>query len=159
VAQPVLRDALKHADVFKGLTEDELSKVEKLCRTDQVAEGVLILEEDKKGGSVFLLLSGRVDIEIRPPFDAKAAQRIATIKPGELFGEITLVDGFLRSANARAVESCTIASIDDAKLRDLMERETAVGYKVMKNLARVLAGRVRDTNMRLRNTLSEMLYY
>ncbi len=154
-----MRDSLKRSGVFQGLDDRELALIEALCDRKEIAEGTLILEEDGKGGQVFLLLSGRVDIEIRAPFDGKRAQKIATLRSGELFGEVSLVDGFLRSANARAAESCTVLCLDDKKLRALMESDPALGFKVMKNLARVLATRIRDTNMKLRNTLSEITYY
>lgn len=154
-----VRDALKRSGVFQGLDEGELERIEALCERKQFPEGALIVEEDGRGGQVFLLLTGRVDIEIRPPFDGKRAQKIATLRSGELFGEVSLVDGFLRSANARAAEACSVLSIDDSKLRAVMDADPALGFKVMKNLARILATRIRDTNMKLRNTLSEIQYY
>jgi CRP-like cAMP-binding protein len=154
-----IHDALRRSGVFQGLDDRELSKIEALCERREFVDGTLIVQEDSKGGQVFLLLSGRVHIEVRSPFEAGRSQTIATLRGGELFGEVSLADGFLRSANARAAERTEVLSIDDAKLRAAMEADTTLGYKVMKNLARVLATRIRDTNMKLRNTLSEITYY
>ena len=154
-----VRDALAKSDVFQGLSDAHLALIEPLCKPATFEEGALVLEEDGRGGACFILVAGRVDIEIRPPFETKAPQRIATLKPGSLFGEVSLLDGFLRSANARASERSEVLAIDDKGLRALLEREPAIGFRVMKNLARILAERLRDMNMRLRNTLSEMLYY
>jgi CRP/FNR family transcriptional regulator, cyclic AMP receptor protein len=153
------RDALHRSGVFQGLDEKELAKIEALCERREFADGTLIVQEDQKGGQVFLLLSGRVSIEVRSPFEAGRAQTIATLRSGELFGEVSLADGFLRSANTRAAEKCEVLSIDDGKLRAAMEDDPALGFKVMKNLARVLAARIRDTNMKLRNTLTEITNY
>jgi len=154
-----VHEALKRSGVFQGLDDSDLSKIEPLCAEKTFEEGALILEEDGRGGQVFVLVSGRVDIEVRAPFDQQKSQKIATLRSGELFGEVSLVDGFLRSANARAAERCSLLSIDDQKLRALMDADHKVGYKVMKNVSRILAARIRDTNMKLRNTLSEITYY
>jgi CRP/FNR family transcriptional regulator, cyclic AMP receptor protein len=153
------RDALHRSGVFQGLDDKELAKIEALCERRVFPDGTLIVQEDQKGGQVFLLLAGRVNIEVRSPFEQGRTQTIATLRSGELFGEVSLADGFLRSANARAAEGCEVLSLDDAKLRAAMDADPALGYKVMKNLARVLATRIRDTNMKLRNTLSEITYY
>jgi CRP-like cAMP-binding protein len=152
-------EVLRRSGVFQGLSEEELARIEALCEKRDFAEGTLIVEEDGRADQIFVILTGRVDIEIRSPEGGKRAQKIATLRAGELFGEVSLVDGFLRSANARAADPCAVISIDDAKLRALMEAQPSLGYKVMKNLARVLAMRIRDTNLKLRNTLSEIQYY
>ena len=52
----------------------------------------------------------------------------------------------------------TYPVIPDGKLVDLMEQDHTVGYKVMKNVAHVLAARIRETNLRLRNAISDVLY-
>ena len=44
------------------------------------------------------------------------------------------------------------------RLLDLMDQDHTVGYKVMKNVAHVLAARIRETNLRLRNAITDVLY-
>ena len=154
-----VREALRRSGVFQGLSDEELGKVEALCLKREFREGELIIEEDRKGSYVFLILAGRVQIEVRSPFDPKRSQPIALLRSGELFGEVSLVDGFLHSANARAAERCEVLALDDGKLRALMDSDPALGFTIMKNLARILAARLRETNMKLRNTLSEITYY
>jgi hypothetical protein len=43
-------------------------------------------------------------------------------------------------------------------LRRLLEENPALGYRVMENVARLLAGRIRETNLKLRNTIANLLY-
>ena len=120
-------------------------------------EDQVIVEEDKRGTHCFFMLSGRVDIEIRSPFGS-ATQKIATIKRGEMFGELSLVDGFLRSATARASDEVVALGFDNERLEALMEEDPRIGFLVMRNLANVLSSRIRNTNLRLRNALSDLLY-
>ena len=105
------------------------------------------------------LVEGRVDIEIRSSFAGKGTQRIATLKRGETFGELSLVDGYLRSATAKAVDKVTVLSFPNDKLESLMESDPRAGYRIMRNIANVLSSRIRNTNMKLRNALTDILYY
>jgi len=159
MANPTHVELLKHSDMFRGLDEAELSRVTDLGEVASFGAGEVILEEDKRGKRCFFLLSGRVDIEIRPPFAAQSPQKLATVKRGDVFGELALVDGFLRSATCRAVEEVEALAFDNAALEALMEREPRIGFRVMRNIASVLSARIRTTNMKLRNALSDVFFY
>ena len=104
------RNLLKHSKVFDALSDEQLDRVVALGQVESFPEGAVIVEEDKAGKSCYFLIQGRVDIEIRSPFGGSdKVQKIATIKRGEMFGELSLVDGFLRSASA-PVLICTPTS-------------------------------------------------
>ena len=154
------RNLLKHSQVFEGLTDEQLDRVAALGEVETFPEDAVIVEEDKAGKSCYFVIQGRVDIEIRSPFGGSdKVQKIATIKRGEMFGELSLVDGFLRSASARAAEAIEVLAFENAKLEHLMEEDPRIGYQIMRNVANVLSSRIRTTNMKLRNTLSDILYY
>lgn len=155
-------ELLRRSDVFRGLSDEQLGRVLALGQQRQFGEGETIVREDEQGQTCFFLLGGRVDIEVSAPFAGGAkgnAQRLATIKRGEMFGELSLVDGFLRSASARAADAVDALSFDNAELGGLMENDPAIGYRIMHNIANVLSGRIRSTNMKLRNALSDIFYY
>ena len=154
------RNLLKHSQVFEGLTDEQLDRVAALGEVETFPEDAVIVEEDKAGKSCYFVIQGRVDIEIRSPFGGSdKVQKIATIKRGEMFGELSLVDGFLRSASARAVEAIEVLAFENTRLEQLMEDDPRIGYQIMRNVANVLSSRIRTTNMKLRNTLSDILYY
>ncbi|MCO5165793.1 MAG: cyclic nucleotide-binding domain-containing protein [Planctomycetes bacterium] len=152
-------ELLKRSDIFGGLSDEQLARVLELARPQVFSEGQTIIEEDQRGTDCHFLLAGRVDIEIRAPFAGRGPQRIATLKVGEMFGELSLVDGFLRSATARAVEPTEVLSFENTALEALMEQDPRIGYRIMRNVANVLAARMRTTNMKLRNALSDVFYY
>lgn len=159
MSDDAVKDLLKRSDVFSGLGEPQIDAVMGLGTRETLPAGTVIVEEDKQGTSCFFLLQGRVDIEIRPPFAGGGPQKLATIKRGEMFGELSLVDGFLRSATARAADEIELLRFDNEALGKLMEEDTQIGYRIMKNVANVLSGRIRSTNMKLRNALSDIFYY
>lgn len=149
---------LQESDLFRGLDAAQLARVAVLAESRPFADGDAVVFEDQPGGELFVIASGRFEITISPPFGGGESQRICTLEPGELFGEVSLVDGFRRSATVRALGASHVVAIADDRLRRLMEEDAKIGYHVMRNLARVLAARIRDTNLKLRNTLSNLLY-
>ncbi len=152
-------EALKRSDVFAGLSDEQLASVAALGEQRTYEEGAVIVEEDTKAEACFFLMGGRVDIEVRASYSGRGPQKLATLKRGEMFGELSLVDGFLRSASARAVDAVELLAFDNAKLEGLMGEDPAAGYTIMRNIADVLSSRIRSTNMKLRNALSDILYY
>jgi CRP-like cAMP-binding protein len=152
-------EALKRSDVYAGLSDEQLKAVLALAEERSYAEGVTIVEEDSRAEACFFLTSGRVDIEVRGSYAGRGPQRLATLKRGEMFGELSLVDGFLRSATARAADPVTALVFENVKLEAFMQADPAAGYRIMRNVANVLAGRMRTMNMKLRNALSDILYY
>ena len=151
------RELLKRSQVFAGLDEDQLDRVHALAEAASFAEDEVIVEEDKQGVECYFVVSGRVDIIVRSPF-GNASQKIAQIKRGEMFGELSLVDGFLRSATAKASDPVSALRFSNAKLEELMDNDPRIGFTIMRNLANVLSSRIRNTNMKLRNALSDILY-
>lgn len=152
-------ELLKRSDIFAGLGDEQLARVIELAQPQVFAEGQMILEEDQRGTNCYFVMAGRVDIEVRPSFAGRAGQKIATVKVGEMFGELSLVDGFLRSASVRAVEPTEALAFANAALEQLMQEDPTIGYRIMRNIANVLAARIRTTNMKLRNALSDVFYY
>lgn len=151
------RELLKRSQVFSGLDDEQLARLHALAEPCGFEENEVIVEEDKQGVDCYFVLGGRVDIIIRSPFGS-ASQKIAQIKRGEMFGELSLVDGFLRSATAKASDPVSALRFSNAKLEELMDDDPRIGFTIMRNLANVLSSRIRNTNMKLRNALSDILY-
>lgn len=151
------RELLKRSQVFAGLDDEQLTRVLDLGEACAFPENEVIVIEDKQGVDCYFVLGGRVGIEIQSPFGS-ATQKIATIKRGEMFGELSLVDGFLRSATARANDEVVALRFNNARLEELMEDDPRIGFRIMRNLANVLSSRIRNTNMKLRNALSDIIY-
>jgi CRP-like cAMP-binding protein len=150
------REVLKKCEIFDGLSEAELDKVEALVEAVTFESGNYLMKEDEKGGRFYVVLKGRVEVEIQHPA-TKEQTKIASVRAGELLGEMCLVDGTRRSASGRAAGEVKAIAIEDAKLRALMDSDPAIGYRLMRSIARLLASRVRDTNLRLRNALADII--
>lgn len=146
--------ALKDIDLFEGLTEDELRAICELGRVDPYPQGTLVFEEDSDGTEVFIVLSGRVGIELTLTSSSRP-EVIHTVRARDIFGELALIDGHRRSAAARALGETELLVLPRAALKDHLKANEHVGLVVMSNLARILSTRLRKTDLSLRDVLSQ----
>lgn len=145
------QDTIGSAPLFKNLTPRELSAIAELSRSRTYDAGETVFSEGSYGDEVCILVNGmiRIELTIRGETECATVQRFTA---GQVFGEISLADRRNRSATAECETSCEIVAIPCKDLLDLFEKNHGIGYAVMKNLATVLATRLRKTNSQLIST-------
>lgn len=156
---------LKQADIFYQFTATQLEQVATLCQEITFQEGEVIFLEGSDSDELYIIVQGAVDIQVNPalvstpnahPIEQSQPITITTLKRGQSFGEITLVDQGLRSATARAaINNTRLLVIPSGKLLLLCDTEPKLGYRMMHNLAADLALKIRSTDLLLRE---ELLY-
>ena len=150
---------LKQADIFYQFTSTQLELVANLCQERAYALGEVILEEGANSKELYIITHGEVEILVNPaivggPEAPQGTVTIATLRRGQSFGEIALVDEGLRSATVRAAQkNTTLLVISRDKLLMLCETYPQLGYRLMYNLAADLAMKIRNTDLRIRETL------
>lgn len=151
---------LKQSDTFCDLTLTQLEMVESLCEDHQYDAGEIITHENDGDDDLFLIMEGEVDIQVNPSLvdpDPKAITEpitISTLRRGQTFGEIALVDQGLRTATCRAVSPQThLLSISRSRLLRLCSTYPELGYRVMFNLASDLSQKIRSADLRIREEL------
>jgi CRP-like cAMP-binding protein len=145
------KEQLEKNDLAAGLDAGELDRLYALFEQRSVRAGTVVFEEESRGRELFFICEGRVEIVIRGLGDDANRMVVNELRPGQCFGEMALVDGAPRSAQARAKDDCVLLMLREANFRMLAEKETRIGYVVMRNLASTVASRLRTTNLRLRN--------
>lgn len=146
---------LKQSDVFHQFTQTQLELVANLCQEKSIPAGETIFEENSNSKELYVILQGDVEILINPGL-VSAREKvektlIATMRRGQSFGEIALVDEGLRSATARAGNrEVRLLVIPREKLIMLCETYPQLGYRLMHNLAADLAMKMRNTDLRIR---------
>jgi len=87
--------------------------------------------------------------------ESGGAMTIATLRRGQSFGEVALVDEGLRSASARCSRQDThLIVIPRDKLMLLCDTYPQLGYRLMRNLAADLAMKIRHTDLQVREQLT-----
>ena len=98
---------LKRTDIFYDLSEEQLKLVAELCHEVHYRTGEMIFEEQSASDELYIIARGEIEILVDPSLieAGPASPRpitIATMRAGQAFGEIALVDQGLRSAGARS---------------------------------------------------------
>lgn len=138
-------------ELSAGLTPAEVDALYELFEQRSVREGAVIFEEESRGRELFFVCEGRVEIVMRGLREDDKRMVVNDVRSGQCFGEMALVDGAPRSAQARAKDDCVLLMLREANFRVLAEKHPRIGYVVMRNLASTVASRLRTTNLRLRN--------
>jgi CRP-like cAMP-binding protein len=153
---------LKQADIFYQFTPTQMELVADLCHEQSYQTGDVIFEENSDSDELYIIAQGEVDILVNPslvsdhPESAHQPVTIATLRRGQSFGEIALVDRGLRSATARSAQNNTrLLALPRDRLMLLCDTYPQLGYRLMKNLAADLALKIRSTDLRIRE---EVLY-
>jgi CRP-like cAMP-binding protein len=99
-----------------------------------------------------MILEGSVRISKQIPGVGEEA--LAVLKSGTYFGEMALIDGKPRSADAIANDAVTVYSIDATAFHNLLRTDPDLSYHILMQFVRTLARRLRDTNERIRSFLA-----
>jgi len=125
--------ALSRVPLFAGLEPSALEALEALTFQRVFPPGETIIEEGRTGNGLFVVLSGRVEVL------KGATQVIATLGPGEPFGEMALLGDWKRSASVRSVEETTCLGMDRWVFLAHLRREPELALGVIQFLAQRLA--------------------
>ena len=148
-------NVLKHFQIFNKLDENEIIKFQEKMKNINVPEGQNFIVEGDIGDSIYLLLEGQVRINQaltlsmhKGGLDNREKAIInlsARMKP--LFGEMSLFDkDDRRNASVTAIKECELAQLMSNDLLAICDEFPDIGYKVMKNLAKILCKRLVETN-------------
>ncbi len=154
-----LTSFLKQADIFYQLTPTQLEMVANVCHEHTYAMGEIILEEGASSKELYVISHGEVEIQVNPatvggPESARDMVTIAVLRRGQCFGEVALVDEGLRSATVRSAQKGTqLLILPRDKVMMLCDTYPQLGYRLMYNLAADLAMKIRNSDLRIRETL------
>ncbi|MBI2943405.1 MAG: cyclic nucleotide-binding domain-containing protein [Candidatus Wallbacteria bacterium] len=144
-----LLENLEKAPCFKKLQESALRKILGMSRTAHYPAEAIVFSEDDTQRDIYLLLEGRVSIELRQ--EGKPDVHLLTVRPGEIFGWSGFVPPYVKTATAIALDPVRTLVIDARALRELCERDYEVGYRVCDWLNGLLAERVWATRPYLKH--------
>lgn len=141
------RRALAGHPLFRHLSDSELTALLGRARIEHRRANAVVFRKDSPGQGLMLVLNGRVKIT-SPAGDGKAVV-LNIINPGEVFGEIALLDGEPRTADAVAIEPTDLMVIDRRDFVPFLESHPRVAIRLLS----VLCERLRRTSAQLEDVL------
>jgi CRP-like cAMP-binding protein len=134
-----VREALAESDFFGSLTEEEIDRLVSFGTMVKVPAGRTIFQKGDPGDSLAVVVSGRVRIGTVTPEGREAVLNF--VEPGQTFGEMAILDGKPRSADATALEPCELFCLKRRDVLAFLEQHPEVALRVVG----VLCQRLRRT--------------
>ena len=134
---------LKTVPFFDRLSNRQLKTVSGIMFERSYDTDESIFEEGQPGAALFLILDGKIAIEI---YRETSTTRLAVLESGAFFGEMALLDDTPRSANARALEPTQTLALYRNDLNDLAHRDAKTACQIFRSLAGTIGDRLRLTN-------------
>jgi len=146
VAQPqrdMRRAALRASPLFQAMQPEELDTTLEFATERRFRRGQVVFQKGDTGSSLMAVLSGRVRISAVNT-DGKEIT-LNVISPGQVFGEIALLDGQPRSADATAIEDTVLLAIERRQFMPFLESNQNLTIRMLV----VLCERLRNTSLAL----------
>ena len=146
---------LKNYKIFEDLSNENINLFVDVLEEVKVDNGENFISEGDAGDSVFLLLKGEVEVNQVLTLSVNKGEidrrEKALIKLSSddypQFGEMSMFsEGDRRTANVKAKSNCTLGKVTKENLFSICDKNPDVGYKIMRNLGRIISGNLVNAN-------------
>ena len=138
---------LKGLDLLNELTDEEIINVGKLALTKEYESGESVVKAGDEGDALYIIKSGTVRVS-KVDFNGDD-ELLALLGEGEHFGEFSILDREIRSADITANESCSLIEINADEIKRLLSDDCKIAAKIYKAFAVTLSNRLRESNENL----------
>jgi pyruvate,water dikinase len=129
--------ALRRVELFADMDRRQAEQIARLLKERRFAQGETVILEGSGGAAFFFIESGEATVSSKNT-------ELATLGPGDYFGEVALIDGGPRSATVTAKTDLVCYGITFWEFRPLVEKNGTIGWKLLQALAKRL--RAADQN-------------
>tara|TARA_Y100001936_G_C15892905_1_gene569001 strand:- start:225 stop:902 length:678 start_codon:yes stop_codon:yes gene_type:complete len=132
----MLKEFISSVSIFNELDDQTLSNIEKLVNVRDYPKGSMVILEEEFGDIVFIVMEGTV--KITRVNDEGKEVILAMLGQYEIFGEMAIIDGEARSANALAQEDCKLVAISSEDFMTILKSNFSVSLALMGEMAKRL---------------------
>jgi CRP-like cAMP-binding protein len=147
--------AMRPSPFLDGFSDPNLEALASSLEEAEFPRDGRLFEQGSKGDSMYLIISGQVGVVRSVDQDqedgpAKSRDRmLAAVGPGELVGEMALIEGEPRSATVVALEKVVAARLTTACYEEMQKRNTKLALQLSLGLFRVISHRIRQVDRSL----------
>ena len=124
---------LRNVALFAGLSKKELEKLARASDEVTMTAGSLVMDQGQMGREAFVLLEGTVTVK-------RNNRKMATLGPGEVLGEMSLLDHGPRTATVVCDTDCTLLVLEQRHFIGVLDSLPGLAVKLLA----ALAGRIRE---------------
>ncbi len=132
-------ETLKKIPLFASLNFKEMAQILEITQVRNIAVGTEIMKEGTTGEDMYVILKGQVEV-------IASGNKVADLKPGQFFGEMSLIDKSPRSATIRATSESKMLRITRSDFFPLLKRESRIGLKVFWAFLQNMNKRLRESD-------------
>jgi CRP/FNR family cyclic AMP-dependent transcriptional regulator len=137
------KDLLRRVWLFADLDDADLDRIASVSRPRTCADGEVLVSQGDSSGELFTVIQGRVKVQSVASDGEEVL--LSLLGPGEVFGELALLDDKPRSATVVAAERCRLLVVSRASFRSILVQVPSLGVRLLQ----ILAGHVRRLSTRL----------
>jgi CRP/FNR family transcriptional regulator, cyclic AMP receptor protein len=119
---------LSSVPLFAGVSAESMARLAAVAGEQEFAPGAFIVRQGQVGTGLYLIVEGSVNV-VRGADDV-----LVTLKQGDFFGELAVIDQQPRMASVQAVESTTVLAVASWDLLALLEQDPALALNLIKGL-------------------------
>jgi CRP-like cAMP-binding protein len=141
-------DLLQRVPLFNRLGYEETMALAAISHVEKRGDGELVIAQDSLGGALFILKQGAAAVRRRDHVTGEMKE-LARLERGELFGEMTLIDDQLASADVVATGPVELLVIPRKAFEALLSANDRLAVKVYRCFCRALSDKLRKSNQKL----------
>jgi len=140
-------EILRRYPYFAGINDESLKQLAMIAEEKTVRANTVMFREGDPASHLSIILKGEVNIQY--VLGNSELRTVDTLVDGDLLMWSALVEPYKTSATGTTTKETHLARIDAAKLRMLCEQEPILGYRLMTQVAKLLAHRLEGARVQL----------
>jgi CRP/FNR family transcriptional regulator, cyclic AMP receptor protein len=121
--------ALKQSPLFEGLSRKQLERIAQLSDDLEVPAGTVLCKEGTTGQEFFVIVEGEADVK-------RKNRHLGTMRAGEFFGEIALLEAAQRTATVTTQTPVRCFVVTRQAFKSVLDTDPSIERKVLRTLAR-----------------------
>ncbi len=142
---------LSNFEIFKGLTEDDVKKIQANCQRLKFKKADILIKEGQINSALYIIVHGQAEVCLPEQSGEREHKRPTAVKlaienEGDFFGEYSLLDSKPASASVIATQDGELIKITKHSLDNILGNNDRIAKIVYLNILKILVGRLRHIN-------------
>ncbi len=149
----VIKEFLKHIQLFKGLNDSQLEAICEKVKVENFPINSMVFNENNIRQNLFLIYEGEVELFKRTPYGGE--KRLSIFSKYDFIGEGALMDDSPHSTSARATINSVIVTLSRDNFKELMKEQNETALAILSSIGRVISRRMSASNTRVINVAAQ----